>query len=323
MRSASVEHGQLHAVEHEPRQQRGDDDASTGPRQLAFGGLGERAVVAADHREIDARLAEQRGQAGGRARTVGRDHQPVAVAEQVLQAGAEGVVVTDRRRPRAGREGRRVGRLRHVHHGHGGRADRAEEPLGFEVEPREPALLVGSPGDGEGAGEVVLLGHHVGGAVPQALRLDEHDEGLAGEQIGEQPLLGRQPRQPALHAVEDQALGQALPVLPAPRLLADESSRPGPHLRCGQQLAGREDHGLFEVGQRTLVVHVERREAVHLVAPQVDAHGRVARGWEDVDDGPAPGHLAAVLHQLLAAVAHGHQAGDQLVGVEAERLGGP
>ena len=41
-------------------------------------------------------------------------------------------------------------------------------------------------------------------------------------------LLGREPRQPALHAVEDQALGQPLPLLAAPRLGRRRARRPGP-----------------------------------------------------------------------------------------------
>ena len=56
----------------------------------------------------------------------------------------------------------------------------AEQALGVEVEARERGAPASAPpGDGERAGQVVLLGHDVGGPVAQALGLDEHDQGVA------------------------------------------------------------------------------------------------------------------------------------------------
>ena len=112
------------------------------------------------------------------------------------------------------------------------------------------------------------------------------------------------------------ALGEALPLLAAPRLGGDEAARPLAHGLVGQQLAGREDLHLVEVGDRALVVDAERRQAVDLVAPQVDAHRHVAGGGEHVDDRAAPGDLAAVLDQLLAAVPERHQPAHQVVGID-------
>ena len=45
---------------------------------------------------------------------------------------------------------------------------------------------------------------------------------VARQQVGDQRVAVDEPRQPALHAVEDGALGQALPLLAAPRLLGDQ-----------------------------------------------------------------------------------------------------
>ena len=131
----------------------------------------------------------------------------------------------------------------------------------------------------------------------------------AGQQVGEQVLLGRQPRQPALHAVEDQSLGQPLPLLAAPGLARPPAGPPWPAPRRWPAARGREHHGLVEVADRALVVHVEGGQAVDLVAPQVDADRRVAGRRVHVDDRAPPGHLAPVLDQLLAPVAEGHEPG--------------
>ena len=75
--------------------------------------------------------------------------------------------------------------------------------------------------------------------------------------------------------------------------------------------AAVESHGA-QVLRRPLVAHRERGQAVHLVAPQIDAHRHVGRGGEDVDDAAAHREFAAVLHLVLAPVAHGHELGQQL-----------
>jgi hypothetical protein len=134
-------------------------------------------------------------------------------------------------------------------------------------------------------------------------------------------LVGGEPGQPALHAVEQLAVGQALPLLPAPGLGADEGGRPLADLVGGQHLAGGEHDGLVEVPGGALVAHAELGEPVHLVAPQVDADRGVGGGREHVDDGAAHGHLTAVLHQLLPAVPVDHQASQELLGVQP--LAGP
>ena len=59
-------------------------------------------------------------------------------------------------------------------------------------------------------------------------RLDEHDLGRLGQHVGQQLLGVGEPRQPALHAVEQGALAEALPLLAAPRLGRRRASTPGP-----------------------------------------------------------------------------------------------
>ena len=145
-------------------------------------------------------------------------------------------------------------------------------PIGLGVQARERLVRVALPRRGQRLGQVVLLGEQVDGPVAHPARLDEHDLGARRQHVGQQLLVVGEPRQPALHAVEQRALGEALPLLAAPRLGADELRRPGPHLVGRDQLAGREDAHLGEVVDRALVVDAEAGQAVDLVAPQVDAH---------------------------------------------------
>ena len=184
------------------------------------------------------------------------------------------------------------------------------------MQPGERLVRVALPRRRQRLGEVVLLGEQVDGPVAHPPWLDEDDLGGGGQHVGEQLVGVDEPRQPALHAVEQGALGEPLPLLAAPRLGADELGGPGPHVVGRHQLAGGEDQRLGEVVDRALVVDAEVGQPVDLVAPQVDAHRVVAGRREDVDDRPAPGELAAVLDELLAAVAELGQAVHELVGVD-------
>src|SRR3546814_13908800 len=97
-----------------------------------------------------------------------------------------------------------------------------------------------------------------------------------------------EPRHPRLHAVEGLALGEALPLLAAPRLERDQLLGSLPHLVGGQQLAAAEHPGALERVGGALVDDRELGEAVDLVAPQGDAHRAVGGGREHVDDRAAP-----------------------------------
>ena len=209
-------------------------------------------------------------------------------------------------------------------------ATAGEQAVRLGVQAREREVAVASPRRRQGGGEVVLLGEQVDGTVTAAPRLDEHDLGRVRQHVGEQGRLGAvvEPGQPALHPLEERTLGDALPLLAPPRLAGDEPARPLAQLVARQQLTGGEDQRLGEVAGRALVVDAERRQPVDLVAPQVDAHRGVAGRREHVDDRPSAGELAAVLDELLAAVAEVDEAADQLVGIDDvavahdDRLGG-
>ena len=112
-------------------------------------------------------------------------------------------------------------------------------------------------------------------------------------------------------------VGQPLPLLATPRLAGDEPVGALAHLVGGQQLAAREHDDALERVRRPLVVDRELAEAIDLVAPQVDAHGRVGGRREDVDDRAAHRDLAAMLDLILTAVARVHEAADELVAVAA------
>ena len=73
---------------------------------------------------------------------------------------------------------------------------------------------------------------------------------------------------------------------------------------------------VVELGVRALVGHGELREPIDLVAPEVDPNRVVGGRGIHVDDGAAHGELAARLDLVLAAVAHRHQASDELVTIE-------
>ena len=70
-----------------------------------------------------------------------------------------------------------------------------------------------------------LLVEQVLGAITQPPGLEEHDQRGRAEQIGQQALLGSQPRKPRLHPVERLTLLDALPLRGTPRMLGDERAR--------------------------------------------------------------------------------------------------
>ena len=262
-----------------------------------------------------------REQVGRRALALRGDDDPVAVGQQRAQLVDDGLGVARCRRPPPRRDGRRVGRVGRGRHRPGRAVHAGQQALGRQVEPREGRDVAGLPRPGQRRGEVGLLGQHVGSPVPEALGLDEDHLGLGRQPVGQQLLAVHQPGQPALHPVEGQALGQALPLLAPPWLGRDQELRAPPDLRRRLQLAGGHDHGLVDRIGRALVVDRELGQPVDLVAPEVDPDGGVRGRREHVDDRPSSGHLAAVLDQLLSAVPGRDQAGQQHLGVE--RLPGP
>ena len=141
-----------------------------------------------------------------------------------------------------------------------------------------------------------------------------------GQHVGEQLVVVDEPRQPRLHAVEVQALGEALPLLAAPRLGGDELVGPATDVVGRHQLAGREDHHLVEVVGRALVVDAERRQAVDLVAPQVDADRGVGGRREDVDDRARAGRTRRGARPAPRAGSRSRRAcSDELVGIDESR----
>ena len=68
--------------------------------------------------------------------------------------------------------------------------------------------------------------------------------------------------------------------------------------------------------------HVERADAVHLVAEEVESQRVGSARREQVDDAAAHGVVAAVGHRLDAAVAEVHQPAHQLLRIEPAHRGG-
>ena len=196
------------------------------------------------------------------------------------------------------------------------------------METGERLVGIAGPRGRECAGEVVLLGDEVECPVAHAPGFDEQDLRPVGQDVGEQLLVVDEPGQPALHAVEVDALGQTLPLFAAPRFGGDEAGGPLAHVVGRHQFAGGEDDDLVEVVGRALVVDAEARQAVDLIAPQVDADRGVGGRGEHVDDGAAAGELAAVFDEFLASVAELDELPAERVGIDLDagphddRLGG-
>ena len=251
----------------------------------------------------------------GRAGAVGGHHHPVAVGQQPGELVDEAAAVPDDGRPSRGRHRGHVGPF-------GRRGDGPRRGLGVgqelvegQVQRREREAL-GPPGHGQRRGQVRLLGQDVGRPVAHAARVHQQHLGVGFEQVEQRVLPLGEPRQPRLHAVEGEPPAEALPLLAAPRLAADQCLGSLAHLLGGQQLAAGEQLHLGQVDGRALVGHRELRQAIDLVAPQVDAHGSVGGGREHVHDRAPHGHLAPVLDELLAPIAGRHQLGHQLGGIQ-------
>jgi hypothetical protein len=254
---------------------------------------------------------------------VGAHHDAEPVVLQAHQPLDQAGAVADDGVPSRGLHLRRIGAVGDVDHVPHRRLGVREQPVEVEVEAREAVVVGGgvggtdcTPGDRQRGRQVGLLGQQVGGPVSHPPRLAQQHLGAVAHDVEQHVLVLGEPRQPRLHAVEHEALRQPFPLLATPGLEPDEPVGALAHLGCGEQLAAREDGGVGEVGQRTLVRDRELGEPVDLIAPQVDAHRPVGGRREHVDDRAPHRHLAAVLDHVLSAVADGHQVGHQLVAVE-------
>ena len=74
-----------------------------------------------------------------------------------------------------------------------------------------------------------------------------------------------------------------------------------------QKLARGGEIDRFTVVGAALGLHVEIVDGVDLIAPQLDAHGRVAVGHKQVDDAAADGELTAAFDVVAALVAEQNQ----------------
>ena len=302
--------------------QGGDGDPPTRLGQIDGGTV--------DDGQVDAVVEQHLAKAVRRTRSVGSDDDPVLLGQQLGEAASEAGSVACDGTPSGRLDDRRVRRL-------GCRVDRperaaaaSEEAVRLGVQAGEREVALAAPRRRQGGGEVVFLGEQVDGSVAAAPRLDEDHLGGLRQHVGQQRWLGAvvEPRQPTLHPFEERPLGDALPLLPSPRLAGDQAAGPLTQVVARQQLACREDQRLGKVADGPLVVDPERGQSVDLIAPQVDTHGGVTGGREHVDDRSSAGELSTVLDQFLAAVPEVDEPVDELVGIDdgavahRDRLGG-
>ena len=182
---------------------------------------------------------------------------------------------------------------------------------------------VRAPGRRERAGERGLLVEQLLRAVAHAPRLAHEHERVARQEVGQEVLGRREPRQPRLHAVEGLALGESLPRARRPTVGSARAARGAlAHLGASAGARGRgRSMPRVDVVGRALVRDGERGEPVDLVAPEVDADGVVVGDRVHVDDRPAHRDLASRLDLVLAPVPHRDEPLDELVAVDP--LAGP
>ena len=189
---------------------------------------------------VDAFAREHVVQAQRRARAFRREHDAVALARERAQSTGERVGVARDGVERGRGDARRVGAFRCREHRHRARTGVREQAVEVEGESRQLELGGRAPRGRERARERGLLVEQVLRAVAHPLRLHQQHQRGVGQEVGEQVLTLGQPRQPRLHAVEHLALGDALPLLAAPRLRAHERGGALAHLGGREQLARRD-----------------------------------------------------------------------------------
>ncbi len=259
------------------------------PRQDARTLADREALLAQDVREAVGApgVAEEHDRRGARRAQIGR--QPVHVARVA------------RRRPRRQVQ-RFAGRLdlAHLEHGHlrqVGRerlgrdqrlADLGQQTLAAALavfaRPREERLGLLTHG--------LRLDHHHR-AARQVLPRRHGRAGHERQQIDE-PLR----RQPALERVLE---GRQL--APAREALVQHGGERREQRARREEVGERQRFEGFERRRRALRVRVEAAQALHVVAEELDPHGLVGVGREDVEDAAAPRHLAGRRHRILARVA--------------------
>ena len=234
---------------------------------------------AGSERRVDAVDGQDLGEAVRRAGALGREDDPEPVVAQAPQPRAQAVGVADHGVEAGGGEQRRVGPLgRGKRVGRAGRAcargaGRTGATRRGSVVRRERPRWTRAPGERGLFVEQLLR------AVTHAARLAQQHERVRVEQVGQQVLAVREPRQPRLQAVERRAFGEALPLRGAP----------GSARRVGG--AGRAPHrsGAARARGRPTAVGswverwsaTEKPTAGRLIAPEVD-RARDGRRWRFV-----------------------------------------
>ena len=272
-------------------------------------------------------LDHQRAESVGTGLTIGGHYDPVPVVEQAADLADRGRQITYNRLPTGRRDnrccrlvGRRQNRPRR-------RAGPAHEPVEVEV---QTVHVVGRdiPRQGERRRKISLFRENLRGPVAEAARLNECHQPVGTDQIGDEVFALDQPRQPRLHAIEEGAVGEAIPLFAAPRLLCNQFGRPCLSCFGWPELAARIDARRLDRFGGALVGHGEFGEPLDLVPPQVDAHGRIGGARVDVDDRAAHRHLTAMFDLSLPAVAEHDELFDEfdrvdlIAGAHLDRVDG-
>ena len=125
--------------------------------------------------ELQTVLVEEPADARLRAVAVGADDDAVTLLAEVGELRHEPLAATHHRVPSHRLDGGHVRALGCDGDGPRRRVRVHEQSVERQVQAREPRIDVRAPGLRQRAGEVGFLGCDVGGAITEALRLDEHD----------------------------------------------------------------------------------------------------------------------------------------------------
>ena len=175
------QHRQLERGIQEAAFERLEHDPDTGIGQGGRGG----GVVEGGGQTV---IAQQGGQPGAAASTLGAHHDPIPVGPEAAQLAHQPFAVADDRVPSGRGDHLGARALRGGRHGQDGGVGVGEQPIERQVQARK-LLASGPPGLGQGAGQGRLLLEQLGGPVAHAARLDQQHQGVGGQEVDEQVLL--------------------------------------------------------------------------------------------------------------------------------------
>ena len=128
-----------------------------------------------------------------------------------------------------------------------GRVGTAQKTVEGQVKTGEITALC-APSGSQRTGQVSLFVGDLHRPLAHPPGLEQQDLGASGQEVDEEMLVGGQPREPRLHAVEAEALSQPLPRFSPPGLGVPQCGGPVSDLERRKKFAAAEHDDLVQVG---------------------------------------------------------------------------